>query len=381
MNKIHFGLFLFLCSCGDEELKEDFSLNILTHDFDGDGFTEEDGDCNDNDELSYPEADELCDELDNNCNGVVDEDVLNVFYVDNDYDGYGNSDETVLSCFVYYGISADPTDCDDNSNDGRNFNLNPSENQDLDCDGILTVYDCYELLVDGHLQVNEDSNNVGDQDCDGVLNEAAGGDDCDDSYDTGSSLGSQSQDNDCDSYTTSLDCDDSDPESLTVYVDGDCDGALTSEDCDDTTSDLGSYYFDNDCDGILSFSAFGDDCDDSSADFGSQTEDLDCDGILTAEDCNDSNDEIGNWQNDYDCDGVVTSLDCDDLDLALGSYLNDNDCDGVLNEAAGGDDCNDASDSYGSQYQDSDCDGVLNPEDCDDEDPSIGAAPCSSFPF
>ncbi len=43
-------------------------------DRDGDGFTTEDGDCNDNDWWSYPGAEEYCDGQDNDCDGDADED-------------------------------------------------------------------------------------------------------------------------------------------------------------------------------------------------------------------------------------------------------------------------------------------------------------------
>ena len=42
-------------------------------DNDGDGFSENQGDCDDNNALIYPNATEECDLLDNNCNGTIDE--------------------------------------------------------------------------------------------------------------------------------------------------------------------------------------------------------------------------------------------------------------------------------------------------------------------
>ena len=44
-------------------------------DCDGDGFTGEQGDCDDTDASVSPDADEICgDDVDNNCDDIVDED-------------------------------------------------------------------------------------------------------------------------------------------------------------------------------------------------------------------------------------------------------------------------------------------------------------------
>ena len=44
-------------------------------DADEDGWTVEDGDCNDQDETTHPGAQEVCDNRDNDCDGEVDEDI------------------------------------------------------------------------------------------------------------------------------------------------------------------------------------------------------------------------------------------------------------------------------------------------------------------
>jgi hypothetical protein len=44
-------------------------------DTDGDGFYSTEGDCDDEDGVSFPDAEEICDEIDNNCNGLIDEDL------------------------------------------------------------------------------------------------------------------------------------------------------------------------------------------------------------------------------------------------------------------------------------------------------------------
>jgi hypothetical protein len=46
------------------------------HDGDGDGYTEKQGDCDDEDADINPGVDEICDGLDNNCNGDIDEDLV-----------------------------------------------------------------------------------------------------------------------------------------------------------------------------------------------------------------------------------------------------------------------------------------------------------------
>lgn len=45
-------------------------------DLDEDGYSQQDGDCNDNDPTVHPEAPELCDQQDNNCNGTIDEECV-----------------------------------------------------------------------------------------------------------------------------------------------------------------------------------------------------------------------------------------------------------------------------------------------------------------
>lgn len=67
-------------------------------DADGDGYTPNDGDCNDNDPMLHPDADEICDDLDNNCDGLVDEDPVlgEQWYVD--LDGDDCLDDLILTC-------------------------------------------------------------------------------------------------------------------------------------------------------------------------------------------------------------------------------------------------------------------------------------------
>ena len=72
---------------------------------------------------------------------------------------------------------------------------------------------------------------------------------------------------------------------------------------------------------------------------------------------------------DEDGDDVVAAEDCDDNDPNLGALANDADCDGTTTSA----DCDDLDADLGAIGADNDCDGVATKADCDDQDPSLGA--------
>jgi len=71
------------------------------------------GDCNDNNAAVNPAATEICDGIDNNCNGQIDEGVKTSYYQDSDGDGYGNPSVSVQACSAPVGYMTDKTDCDD----------------------------------------------------------------------------------------------------------------------------------------------------------------------------------------------------------------------------------------------------------------------------
>jgi hypothetical protein len=98
----------------------------------------EGGDCDDASATVFPGADELCNEIDDDCDGETDEDAVDpsTFYTDADSDGYGDAESPVEACSAPSGTVEDDSDCDDG-----NVLANPGEAEicddgfDNDCDG------------------------------------------------------------------------------------------------------------------------------------------------------------------------------------------------------------------------------------------------------
>jgi hypothetical protein len=106
-------------------------------DVDNDGFTSCGGDCNDNDNTVFPGATEVCNGVDDDCNLLIDDGLTFVtYYADADGDTYGNAGSTVSTCDgAPAGYVSDNTDCNDN-----NGAVNPAATEvcnsiDDDCDG------------------------------------------------------------------------------------------------------------------------------------------------------------------------------------------------------------------------------------------------------
>ena len=103
-------------------------------DADGDGFTA-DLDCDDTDGEVNPSAVETCDAVDNDCDGLIDEELLVERFVDLDEDGYGAS-QLDLACPDALGYADQDGDCDDTEALAHpGLEEVCGDNVDNDCDG------------------------------------------------------------------------------------------------------------------------------------------------------------------------------------------------------------------------------------------------------
>jgi len=118
------------------------------YDFDKDGFTENDGDCNDRNKKIYPGAPEYCNGIDDDCDDTKDEGVTITFYLDSDGDTYGNPGISIQACKQPSHYVTDNTDCDD-----LDSSRNPGaaelcdDTKDNDCDKLT---DCDDSDCDTH---------------------------------------------------------------------------------------------------------------------------------------------------------------------------------------------------------------------------------------
>ncbi len=127
------------------------------------GASDRNDDCDDTDASVHPDAVEICDGQDNDCDGLADDDDGDVqggtgWYLDGDGDGYGVGEVIYEGCDPGGGYAADATDCDDGDPA-----VHPGATEvcatlgvDDDCDGLIDLDDpdldptgLVQVFVDG----------------------------------------------------------------------------------------------------------------------------------------------------------------------------------------------------------------------------------------
>ncbi|MFH1468880.1 MAG: putative metal-binding motif-containing protein, partial [Pseudomonadota bacterium] len=170
------------------------------------GFVAEATDCDDTSGDISPDAQERCDGLDDDCDGVVDEDDATdapTWCQDGDGDGFGDGTTGVTACEAPEGYLLDASDCDDTSAAIFPGADERCDGEDNDCDGTADEDDATDALTwywDG------DGDGFGDSAmpraaCEAPSGFVADATDCDDSVDLvfpGADERCDGQDDDCD---------------------------------------------------------------------------------------------------------------------------------------------------------------------------------------
>jgi hypothetical protein len=320
----------------------------LDVDADMDGFTDCAGDCSDGDPAIHPDAAEICDDIDNDCDGETDDDATDgtTWYEDKDGDGVGISGVTQTACEQPDGYAAEAGDCNDDDpafypgapendcTDPNDYNCDGSVGfADADNDGFAACEECNDANPEvhpGHPEL-----------CDGLDNDCNGNPDA---------PGGENDD-DNDGSLACADCDDADGQNFPGNSEQ-CDGQ--DNDCN-SVADAQGGEFDNDNDTSLSC----EDCDDNNpSNFPGNGES--CDGFDN--NCNGLADFPGELVN-ADGDPAVSCVDCDDQNPQVYPSAAEL-CDGLDNN------CNNVADAPGGEV-DGDNDGSLSCADCDDADPNV----------
>jgi hypothetical protein len=143
--------------CNEIEVYGCTDINACNYDVNA---TDNDGSC------ILPVA-EVCNTLDDDCDGDIDEFVTTTYYADMDQDGFGDISNTIESCSLPLGYTTDTSDCDDSvvtylDEDGDGFGVNAI----VPC-GVVLNTDCDDSNSAIYPGANEQCNLI-DDNCDGI---------------------------------------------------------------------------------------------------------------------------------------------------------------------------------------------------------------------
>lgn len=113
------------------------------------GYTLSNGDCNDMNSMIKPTAAEVCNNLDDDCDQLIDEGIGTLFFADSDGDGFGNPSSSVLACVAPLGYVAVSGDCNDNNSSVKPGATEICNGINDDCDAF-TDEGCGQLIVNDH---------------------------------------------------------------------------------------------------------------------------------------------------------------------------------------------------------------------------------------
>ena len=188
-------------------------------------------DCDDSNASVSPGLSEACDGVDNNCNGLIDDEDSNVvdgsaFYADMDGDGFGNADFVTQACTQPERHVDNADDCDDGDSAINPMAQEICDGVDNDCDLLLDAEDdSVDLSTVPLWYLDSDGDGYGDastsqQTCTQPSGYVADSTDCDDLQSAAYPMATES----CDGIDN--DCDGQVDDGLMVdwYLDSDGDG-------------------------------------------------------------------------------------------------------------------------------------------------------------